>query len=104
MTEEKIKEQMSALLADEKFISELCKVRTAEEVAAIFTANAVPMTVADAQQIMDFATQKEELDENTLDNVSGGIVWTSVYLACFAIGAGAGLAHGAYKELKKHWS
>ena len=104
MNKEMVQEKINELFRDENFVSALCQAKTPEEVAAIFNANSVQMTAADAQQIMDYVTQKEELDENALDNVSGGIVWTSVYVACFAIGVGAGLAHGAYNNLKKAWS
>ena len=104
MDKEMVQKKINELLADESFISALCQTKTAEEVAAVFNANSVQMTVAEAQQIMDYVTQKDELDENALDNVSGGIVWSAVYVSCFAIGVGAGLAHGAYKELKKMWS
>lgn len=104
MNKEMLQEKFNNLLADEGFVNALSQTKTASEVAAIFNASGVEMSAVEAQQIMDYVTQKEELDENALDNVSGGIVWSSVYLACFAIGVGAGLAHGAYNNLKKAWS
>ena len=91
------------LLSDEAFVEKLSSAKTAAAVAAVFSAEGVQLTEEDAKQLMDYVVQDGELSEETLDSVAGGIVWESVYVACFAIGLGAGLAHGAYKRLKKAW-
>ena len=99
MEHEKLASKFAQLLSDDIFVEKLSSVRTAAEIASIFNEEGLQLTEKDAQQLMDYVCQDGELSEDALDSVSGG----SVYVTLFIIGVGAGLAHGAYKRLKKAW-
>ena len=101
MNQNELQNKYIELLSDENFVNSLCEVNTPEEVASIFNNAGVDMSVNDAAQIMAYVTNdKEELDEEDLDAVGGGII----YVYCFVVGVGLGLLHGAIKNLKKSWN
>ena len=100
MNQNEMQIKMNELLSDEAFVASLCAVKTAPEVAAIFSEAGINMSVDEAAQIIAYIISDDELDEKALDGVAGGI-FTTICIYCFVTGVGIGLLHGVLKNAWK---
>lgn len=90
MDQEKRFMSASELLVKPEFVEELKSAETDEDVQQLFAKHGVELSLEDiAQMVKESAINagKEELGEDSLESVSGGVVLTT--LACFAIGGAA---------------
>ena len=85
MDEQKVKEVFS----DEAFVKELVELDTPEEVQARLKEKGVDVSVEEIEQIAKaLQSQAEgELDEDALEDVAGGIIFTTLVLSSIGIAA-----------------
>lgn len=101
MTNEKmltIKAQMETLLENTDFCDMLCEAQTIGEIHALLNANQVDVSLEDVAelveagaQVMQPASDADELDLDMLENVSGGVKWGKLaagvgMLALYSVG------------------
>lgn len=93
------------LMEDEQFVQSMLSKETPEQVQVLYSENGVELTIEDVNEIGNMLNSLDnngELDESSLDSVSGGVVvdaalcWATAK-AVIAVG-GAGLA--VYKWYK----
>ena len=107
----KYEEQLSKLFQDEAFKAEVSELKTAEELQAAFARHGVNITKDEVIDLCGAIAQQmdkgdeEELNEEALENVSGGIAFSLIALGVVCIGAVAlGIwngYNGAKQEAKK---
>ncbi len=105
MTNESV-EKFNQLMEDKEFVVKMLSQKTEEDVQKLFLENNVEMTLDEVDELgatLDKAFEKlnnDELDEESLENVSGGflgitlaagVTWWAVGKAVIGVGA-AGLA------------
>lgn len=65
--------KIEALAKNEEFIAELEKLQSEEEIISLFKTNGVEITSEELKSMV-ISGENEELDENLLDDVSGGAI------------------------------
>lgn len=101
-------EKINELFASEEFKNEASKISTAEELQELFAKHGVEMTVDEVIELCGViarymeADAKEELTQNELDEVAGGVIgWLAVGVAVLCVGALAMGIYNGYKSCKK---
>lgn len=99
-------EQFEALVNDELFVEKLTKLETNEEVQKAFAERGIGFTMEEIDQIVEkLYGDKSELNEDSLENVSGGVVITATTVAavsCIAAGVALlGNAMAVYNDNRK---
>lgn len=87
MTQVEMKEKIEALAKDEAFAAKVKACETVEALAALYNAEGIAVEAADlakAMEAMENGNQDDELNEDSLDNVSGGcggafLAWAIIY-------------------------
>ncbi len=101
MNEQKVAE----LFQSESFKAEVANITTAEELQKAFERHGVDMTLDEViglcGQIAHQMQSDDELDEDALENVSGGIAWALVGLGVVCLGAVALGIWNGYNSAKK---
>ena len=93
--------QVNELLKDESFIEELKTAENDEDVQKLFAAKGIDLSLDEIAQMVQesiVAHNNGELDENSLDNVSGGVIGT----LCLGFCAIAFFAGYGYRALTKY--
>lgn len=102
MNMENVPEIVKNAFADKEFVATLEQITTAEAAQKAFAEKGIVMTVEEVQQIGDLMAQQEELGEEDLDSVAGGVAGAAVIIGgvlfCLSI-AGIKILWG---KLKKH--
>ncbi len=95
-------EQFNALMNDQDFVVKMLSQESAEDVQKLYAENGVELTMDEVKALgeaLDKVDQPEgELDEDALENVSGGVL-TALAVAKCIIGVG-GAALAIYKWYK----
>lgn len=94
---------MENIINNEELMKKLAAVETVEELMKVFEENSITLEEGvTAQQFLDTmkGTQNEELNEDDLDDVSGGIIVSTTAAAAVVAGA-AGLALALYLRKRK---
>ena len=92
--------KLEAIGKNEEIISKFQMAETEEEAKEIMKEIDLNFTDDEKEQIFNLIGEDGELSVDALDMISGGIVWSSVYLACFGIGMGFGMLRGMMKKAK----
>lgn len=94
-------DQFKALLDDEVFVRKLAQLETNEEVQKAFAEKGVDFTMEEIDQIVEkLYGDSAELDEDKLEDVSGGFVITTTTLTAIGcIAAGVSLLGGVMAEV-----
>ena len=76
MNNNELQQKIQELCNDEKFTSRIAMCTTAAEVAALFTEEGVTISASEMEHLLAMVTVPagDELDENALDGVSGGVL------------------------------
>ena len=70
-------EQVVELLKDQVFMDELVKLEDEKDVINLFASRGVTVTMEELQKLFDQAPEDEEMSEDDLQKVSGGVImWT----------------------------
>ncbi len=82
VNEQKIKE----IFSDEVFVESLANMETAEDVQATLAEKGIELTVADINALrVQLSNGEEELSEEDLENVSGGVAIALLFSICGAL-------------------
>lgn len=93
--------KVNELLKDSSFIEELKTAENDEDVQKLFAAKGIDLSLDEIAQMVQesiAAHEKGELDEESLENVSGGVIG----LLCLGAGAIAFFAGYGYRALTKY--
>lgn len=95
-----IMNKIEELMQDKEFVAQLAAMETVEEMTEALNARGVEITVEQMEQSLELAIKREqaqgdELNENDLEDVSGGgitaiivggiLIWTAVSIVCGAL-------------------
>ena len=69
-------EQVIELMKDEAFMEELVKLEEEKDVIALFASRGVSVTMDDLRELFKEVPEDEEMSEEDLQKVSGGILYT----------------------------
>lgn len=100
-------QKLNALFTNEAFKAEADKISTAEELQELFAKYGVEMTLDEVIDLCGVIARymqsedSEELSEDDLDNVAGGIAWLAIGVAVLCIGALAIGIYNGYQSCKK---
>ncbi len=94
------------LLENEQFLEGLVNAETPEELGVVFKENNI--VLAEGETLEDAfaaaqAAKTDELNEDSLEEVSGGVVLALTTAACFVVGSGlvSFFASYGYRSIKK---
>ncbi len=95
-------ENLDTLISKKDFMQGIANADTVEELQALFSANGLEMTIEEIEQSLEAVstqTTNGELNEESLDNVNGGVVvcgtilLTSAFVTCVASAGKLALAY-----------
>lgn len=102
---EEIRKQADALEKKEEFVIDVLKCADAEQVQSVFEKYEIKVTLQEAEELiqqgnvaMQTASKESELNEDELEEVTGGSWWRKVLVVAggVAMGVGLGAACGAF--------
>lgn len=100
MNEAKIKEVFS----DEAFVKSLVQMDTAEDVQKAVSEKGIDLSIEEINIIQSSLESGEELNEDQLENVAGGIAITAICALIGAItGAVIGVGNGVDRWTSRRW-
>ena len=96
--------KLQTLLGSEDFGKEIENVQSAEELQRAFAAHGVELTVDEVREICVAITVRKDgtLDEDALEQVSGGGVLTSLAIGAGACAVGYAVGYVAGRIVKKY--
>jgi lactobin A/cerein 7B family class IIb bacteriocin len=107
-------QKIEQLMKDEAFVAELAAMKSVEEITVAVNAKGVCITVEEMETSLDhfLAQQNDELTEDNLDTVSGGIgpgaiivggllIWSAVSIICGALDGLKSCGEKSSKKKKK---
>lgn len=101
-------ENLKKLMDNETFMNGLASVESADDLAKVLSENNVELDGVTVEEAFAQIQEQEDLSEDDLEKVSGGILFTTALLAtgAFVVGGGtlcflAGAARGYYDRYKK---
>lgn len=97
-------DQLKAVLEDESFVREISKMENNEEVQQAFKARGIEFSLEEIDQIAEkLYGDATELEDENLENVSGGFVITATMVGAVAcVAAGVGLFAGIMTEVNNN--
>ena len=98
-----IMENVNTLIADKDFLAQIAKCDTKEELQALLASKDIEMTLEEIDEVLEAASQAKdgELNEDSLDNVVGGVAAVCTILLCSAFttfGASLGRLYSAVAD------
>lgn len=86
-------QKLTHLWEDEEFVDAFANAKTEDEIIQLLSNNGVEITEEEVAKIKDFAGQQNELNEEELEDVAGGIATSLVLLT-----AATAIALGLYRQ------
>ena len=103
MNKQEIIEKVQELMKDDQFKAKLANAESLDGMAALFQEEGIQVTGADLEAAIANHSDEEELSEEKLDNVSGGLIGGLIAAGCIIFAGGSllmGYIDGVNKKAK----
>lgn len=108
MTQEELKQKLDELNENEEFLSRMAECESIEEMVSLFSEQGVIVDAAELESALKLAavqSEEGELNEDSLESVSGGIAFATLcaaWMCCNLVIAGSTfLKNTVFKKKKK---